>query len=209
MSTQTMIDSDELFIGGEWIEPRGSERISVIAASTEELVGSVPEGTNADIDAAVRAARAAFDDPSGWSSWSSRGSRAGARAARRGARKPRRGDRAPRLAAERHADLARAGDRGGLPGVLARYYAGMIRQTPLEEDRAGLLGGTIHVLSQAGGRRRRDRAVELPADARDVQARAAARGGLHGRDEAEPGDRARQPAARRGDHRGGAAGRAS
>ena len=41
---------------------------------------------------------------------------------------------------------------------------------------------------------------------RDVQARAAARGGLHGRDQAEPGDRARQPAARRGDHRGRAAG---
>ena len=53
MSTQTTIDSNELFIGGEWIEPQGSDRISVIAASTEELVGSVPEGTNADIDAAV------------------------------------------------------------------------------------------------------------------------------------------------------------
>ena len=71
MSTQTTIDSDELFIGGEWIKPQGSDRISVLAASTEELVGSVPDGTNADIDAAVNAARAAFEDPSGWSSWSS------------------------------------------------------------------------------------------------------------------------------------------
>src|SRR5205823_12998347 len=69
MSTQTMIASDELFIGGEWIKPQGSARISVLAASTEELVGSVPDGTNADIDAAVNAARAAFEDPSGWSSW--------------------------------------------------------------------------------------------------------------------------------------------
>jgi len=43
MSTQTIIDSDELFIGGEWVKPRGSARISVIAASTEEPVGSVPE----------------------------------------------------------------------------------------------------------------------------------------------------------------------
>jgi aldehyde dehydrogenase (NAD+) len=55
MSTQTTIDSSELFIGGEWVEPQGSERISVVAASTEELVGSVPEGTNTDIDAAVNA----------------------------------------------------------------------------------------------------------------------------------------------------------
>src|ERR1700676_2682555 len=77
MSTQTMIASDELFIGGEWIKSQGSGRISVLAASTEEPVGSVPEGTNADIHAAVAAARAAVaaaraacEDPSGWSSWS-------------------------------------------------------------------------------------------------------------------------------------------
>jgi len=31
------------------------------------------------------------------------------------------------------------------PAALARIYAGMIRQTPLEEDRQGLLGGTIHI----------------------------------------------------------------
>src|SRR5271156_4552762 len=68
MSTQTTIDSDELFIGGAWIKPQGSDRISVLAASTEELVGSVPDGTNADIDAAADAARGAFEDPSGWSS---------------------------------------------------------------------------------------------------------------------------------------------
>jgi aldehyde dehydrogenase (NAD+) len=61
MSTQTTIDSDELFIGGEWIKPRGSDRISVLAASTEEVVGSVPDGTNADVDAAVNAARGAFE----------------------------------------------------------------------------------------------------------------------------------------------------
>src|SRR5437870_9861786 len=71
MSTRTTIDSAELFIGGEWIKPQGSGRVSVLAASTEEPVGSVPDGTNADIDVAVRAARAAFEDPSGWSSWSS------------------------------------------------------------------------------------------------------------------------------------------
>ena len=36
MSTQTTIDSDELFIGGQWIKPQGAGRISVLAASTEE-----------------------------------------------------------------------------------------------------------------------------------------------------------------------------
>ncbi len=198
MSTQTTIDSDELFIGGEWAKPRGSQRIEVIAASTEEHVGSVPEGTNADIDAAVDAARAAFDDPSGWSSWSSRGTCAGARAAGGRAAEPRRGDRAPRVAAERHADLLRAAGRGGLPDR-ARHL--LRAADPPDGPRGGPPGPARRHgarAAQAGRRGGGDRAVELPADARDVQARAAARDRLHGRDEAEPGDRARQPAARRG-----------
>lgn len=61
---------DSLFIGGEWIPPTSSHRINVISASTEEHIGSVPEAREADVDAAVAAARAAFDDPSGWSQWS-------------------------------------------------------------------------------------------------------------------------------------------
>jgi aldehyde dehydrogenase (NAD+) len=44
-------------------------------ASTGEPSGSVPEAAEADVDAA--AARRAFDDPSGWSSWPS-AERAGA-----------------------------------------------------------------------------------------------------------------------------------
>ena len=35
--------------------------------------------------------------------------------------------------------------------MLARYYAGLIRQTALAEDRVGLLGGTIHVLRKPVG----------------------------------------------------------
>ena len=37
------------------------------------------------------------------------------------------------------------------PPVLARYYAGLIRQTALQEHRPGLLGGTIHVLRKPVG----------------------------------------------------------
>jgi acyl-CoA reductase-like NAD-dependent aldehyde dehydrogenase len=48
----------------------GPGRIDVISPSTEEQVGSVPDGTEADMDAAVAAARRTFDDPTGWSSWS-------------------------------------------------------------------------------------------------------------------------------------------
>src|SRR4051812_6348591 len=53
---------DKLFIGGEWVEPAGSGTIDVISPHSEELVGRVPEGTEADIDRAVAAARDAFDN---------------------------------------------------------------------------------------------------------------------------------------------------
>jgi acyl-CoA reductase-like NAD-dependent aldehyde dehydrogenase len=151
MSTQTMIDSDELFIGGEWIEPRASERIHVIAASTEEPVGSVPEGTNADIDAAVGAARAAFDDPGGWSSWPAE-DRAQALECLAGALEGRGEESAHRVSLQNGMPISIAlATEAIFPAVLARYYAGMIRQTDLEEDRPGLLGGTIHVVSKPVG----------------------------------------------------------
>ena len=53
---------DKLFIGGEWVDPAGSDTIDVISPHTEEVVGRVPEGTEADIDRAVAAARDAFDN---------------------------------------------------------------------------------------------------------------------------------------------------
>jgi acyl-CoA reductase-like NAD-dependent aldehyde dehydrogenase len=151
MSTQTTIDSDELFIGGEWIEPRGSERIAVIAASTEEPAGSVPDGTNADIDAAVSAARAAFDDPNGWSSWSTE-DRAQALERLAGELESRSEEIARRVSLQNGMPISIAlATEAVVPAVLARYYAGMIRKTTLEEDRQGLLGGTIHVVSKPVG----------------------------------------------------------
>src|SRR5436190_1036909 len=52
---------DRLFIGGDWVAPAGTGVIEVISPSTEEVVGRTPEGTTADIDKAVAAARQAFD----------------------------------------------------------------------------------------------------------------------------------------------------
>ena len=65
----TNYDHDRLFIGGEWVRPSSAATIEVRNASTGEVVGSVPEAAEADVDAAVAAARRAFDDPAGWSSW--------------------------------------------------------------------------------------------------------------------------------------------
>jgi acyl-CoA reductase-like NAD-dependent aldehyde dehydrogenase len=123
----------------------------VVAASTEELVGSVPEGTTADIDAAVKAARAAFDEESGWSSWSAE-DRAQALERLACALVSRSEETARRVSLQNGMPISIALHvEAVFPAVLARYYAGMIRQTRLEEDRQGLLGGTIHVLSKPVG----------------------------------------------------------
>ncbi len=52
---------DELYIGGEWVEPAGPDRIDVHSPTTLELVGSVPEATEADMDRAVAAGRSLMD----------------------------------------------------------------------------------------------------------------------------------------------------
>ncbi len=58
---------DKLYINGQWTAPAGSKSIDVINAATEEVMGRIPEGVQADIDAAVAAARAAFES---WSATS-------------------------------------------------------------------------------------------------------------------------------------------
>jgi aldehyde dehydrogenase (NAD+) len=53
---------DRFYIGGEWAPPASNATIPVVSPHTEEVVAEVPEGTPADMDRAVAAARAAFDD---------------------------------------------------------------------------------------------------------------------------------------------------
>src|SRR5271156_5779796 len=52
---------DKLFIGGKWTAPSTSEVIEVHCPATGEYVGKVPLAAAADVDAAVAAARKAFD----------------------------------------------------------------------------------------------------------------------------------------------------
>jgi acyl-CoA reductase-like NAD-dependent aldehyde dehydrogenase len=51
---------DKLYIGGQWVKPAGSGTIDVTNSSTEEVMARIPEGTPADVDRAVAAAKAAF-----------------------------------------------------------------------------------------------------------------------------------------------------
>ena len=58
---------DKHYAGGAWVAPQSSELIDVINASTEEVMGRIPEGTPDDVNRAVAAARAAFES---WSATS-------------------------------------------------------------------------------------------------------------------------------------------
>ena len=57
-----MFERSDQFIAGKWMPAGGSESLEVISPSTEELCGRVPVATTDEVDAAVAAARAAFDD---------------------------------------------------------------------------------------------------------------------------------------------------
>jgi aldehyde dehydrogenase (NAD+) len=134
---------DTLFIGGEWVRPSSPARITVRNASTEEPIGEVPEAAEADVDAAVAAARRAFDDPSGWSQWEP----------------ARRGEALERLAAELETRAQEIGtlvsEQNGMPIALSpliegmtpvgtlRYVVSLLAGTPVEEETARFLGGDL------------------------------------------------------------------
>ena len=56
-----LVDDYSLYIGGRWIEPREG-RYDDISPSTEETIASAPEAGADDVDAAIGAARRAFDE---------------------------------------------------------------------------------------------------------------------------------------------------
>jgi aldehyde dehydrogenase (NAD+) len=51
---------DKLYIDGAWVSSSGTGTLEVVNSTTEQVMGTVPEGTPEDVDRAVRAAAAAF-----------------------------------------------------------------------------------------------------------------------------------------------------
>jgi aldehyde dehydrogenase (NAD+) len=141
---------DKLFIGGKWVTPQGTGRIEVINPTTEQVIASVPDGTEADLDLAVAAAREAFDH----GPW-------------------------PRMApAERGAVLKKVADllaaemsemaelittemgapllfshmgQVAAPMMVLNYYAELAATFKFDEVRAGVLGGDVLVTKEAVG----------------------------------------------------------
>jgi betaine-aldehyde dehydrogenase len=133
---------DRLFIDGDWVKSTGSETIEVISPGTEEPIGTVPAATEADIDAAVAAARRAFD-AGPWPRTSP-------------------AERADLLAGvsatiqARSEEIARTiTEQNGSPiswslmgqvfsaTMVLDYYVGLAREIPFEEVRAGVMGPAL------------------------------------------------------------------
>lgn len=141
----TTLDYGHLFIGGQWVAPASTERISVIAASTEVVVGSAPEAQEADVDAAVAAAHRALADSSGWAHWSP-GQRADAMERLADALERRSEDIVASVSVQNGMPVAVGRQlEGAFPVALLRYYAGLCRDTGVEETRQGLFGGKVLV----------------------------------------------------------------
>ena len=60
-STTPEIKHTEIFIDGQWLPSQSGKTFETINPATEEVIANVAEGDAADIDLAVKAARAAFE----------------------------------------------------------------------------------------------------------------------------------------------------
>jgi len=140
-----MISYDTLFIGGKWVHPAASRAITVVSASTEDVLGHAPQATESDVDAAVTAARAAFDDAAGWARWES-ARRADALERLAAGLERRAGEIARRVSSQNGLPIAISQQvEAGFPAMLLRYYGAMVRDRDPEERRLGLLGGSTLV----------------------------------------------------------------
>lgn len=125
-----MTSHQQVFINGAWRTPAGPGLIDVESASTQQTIGRVPEGGAADIDAAAEAAEHALrswsqttvEERAGW--LDKIGAELEARAS----------DIARTIAQEVGSPITMATSiQAGLPTLVTKSYAKLIRETALEE----------------------------------------------------------------------------
>ncbi|MEW2397963.1 aldehyde dehydrogenase [Streptomyces sp. NPDC046862] len=136
---------DALYIGGAWVSPSTDRLITPVNASTEQPLGQVPDGAEADIDAAVTAARKAFDTPGGWADWEPH-RRAEVMERFADAIDERSEGFAQRVSSQNGMPIAVSRTREGhVPSIVLRYYAKLARETAFDEIRPGFFGGSTQV----------------------------------------------------------------
>lgn len=138
MTARATTGRPELFIDGEFIVADKAE--PVLEAATGELLGDGASATEADIDAAVAAARAALP---GWAS-ASPDHRAGVLTALAGALHQRAAGTSELVSRENGMPMSlSSGANGAFPAALFGYYAKLVTETPIEEVRPSRTGHTV------------------------------------------------------------------
>lgn len=121
---------DGMYIGGKWRPASGADTIAVVNPADEQVIAHVPAGTAEDVDAAVRAARAAFP---GWSA-TAPAERAARIAALRDVLVARQDEIAATVTAELGAPLPLSqAVHAGVPILVAGSYAELAASYPFEE----------------------------------------------------------------------------
>lgn len=126
--------TDDLFIGGEWVKSRSGAFIDVTDPATEEVWARVPAADEADIDAAVQAASAAFSG----TSWRTIGAHARAEYMRKLADEfeARSEQLAQIITSENGTPISESRNAGGHGAGLLRYYAGLADYVEQPDTRA-------------------------------------------------------------------------
>jgi aldehyde dehydrogenase (NAD+) len=136
-----MMQYTELYSDGGW--RRASGAIEVLSASTEEAIGSIPEGTAEDVETAVAAARRAFN---AWSE-TAPGERAEWIEKIAAALKERTEQIARTIAMEVGSPISIATSiQAGLPVVVTSSYAKLLREAKFEQE----IGNSLVVREAAG-----------------------------------------------------------
>jgi aldehyde dehydrogenase (NAD+) len=131
----------ELYIDGGWRKAAGA--IDVLSASTEEVIGAIPEGTSQDVNAAVDAARRAFP---AWSETAA-AERADWLDKIADALKERTEQIARTIAMEVGSPISIATSiQAGLPVVVTSSYAKLAREANFEQE----IGNSLVVREAAG-----------------------------------------------------------
>ncbi|HZM86831.1 MAG TPA: aldehyde dehydrogenase family protein [Blastocatellia bacterium] len=138
-----VIVRETFYVNGEWIKPAGRGTLDVINSTTEEVMGSVPEGTVEDINRAVNAAREAFTS---WSATSAAG-RAGILQKIAAGLAARQNEIAALIASEVGMPLPLATMvQAGMPAMVMGSYAKMLAEYSFEEQ----IGNSLVVKEPVG-----------------------------------------------------------
>jgi aldehyde dehydrogenase (NAD+) len=143
-------DYDRLFIGGDWVAPEGTDTIGVVSPVSEEVIARVPEGTEADIDKAVAAARQAFDKgPWPRMTPAERAEIVAAVGAQVGAEM---GDMAEIITREMGSPITFSGmGQVMAPMMIFNYYADLAKTYAFDEVRTGVLNPQVLVTKEPVG----------------------------------------------------------